>query len=341
MMKIAYLYTGMNMGGAQVVMLDLVKNSKSNCIPIIVTDGGILFDKYKEIYRSYKVPFKNKKIVNIFKSIYMLSKIVIEEKIDIIHSHHRYTTFIALLVSKIVKVKVIHTEHNVFLNKNKVNLRGKNVIAVSKKVQENMKSNGINNSVVIYNGIDIQENNKCRNDKCKNICFIGRLSKQKGILEFLDVFKNILNEHPQLILNIVGDGELKKDLERKITILGLGNNVKIYGYREDVIDIITNMDLFVMPSLYEGLPITMLEIMSQRKILIANDVGGISEVIKDSQNGFLCEPNDYGQLEEKIKYTIDNFQNLNYIEDNAYNTIKSQFTKDKMIKSYFEYYNTI
>lgn len=340
-MKIAYLYTGMNVGGAQIVMLDLVKNCRNYCVPVIVTDEGILFDRNKETYKSYRVPFKSKKIIDIFKSIYMLYKIIKKEGIDIIHSHHRYTTFISLMVSKITKVKVIHTEHNVFSNKNKINLRGKNVIAVSKKVQENMKLNGVKDSVVIYNGIDISENTRIRSDKCQNIGFIGRLSKQKGILEFLDIFKNIVDKYSDVTLNIIGDGELKPIIEKKINFLDLGRNVKLHGYRDDVIDVIREMDFFVMPSFYEGLPITMLEIMSQRKILIANDVGGISEVIKDAENGFLCEVNNQNQMQEKIEYIIDNFDKLNYIEDNACKIIKDQFTKDKMLESYVKYYKNI
>lgn len=341
MRKIAYLYTGMNVGGAQIVMLDLIKGCNNNFTPIIATDEGVLFDKNKNNYRSYRIPFKSKKIKSILKSIYVLNEIVKKENVSIIHSHHRYTTFIALIVSKITKVKVIHTEHNVFLNKNKINLRGKNIIAVSEKVKQNMIKNGIDNITVIYNGIDIVENNNERNNSCKNICFIGRLSKQKGILEFLDTFKGLLKNNSQLILNIVGDGELKPQIEKKITSLDINKNVKMHGYRENVIEVIREMDLFVMPSFYEGLPITMLEIMSQRKILIANDVGGISEVIKDKQNGYLCKLDDHTEMKNKIEYVIKNFENLEHIENNAYQTIKDKFTKDKMIQNHAKYYNNI
>ena len=156
-MNILFLYTQLGVGGAQKVIIDLVNNlDEKNFKITLACDGGSRLFKINNNIKVTNIKFLNKSPIGIINSIVRLYKIVKEENIDIIHSHHRYTTALANLIFIFNKnIKVIHTEHNVFPDKNFINLRGKNIIAVSNVVKDNLIKNRVKekNIKLIYNAI--------------------------------------------------------------------------------------------------------------------------------------------------------------------------------------------
>lgn len=343
MKKIAFIYTGMNVGGAQLVMLNLIENSREfGFEPIIISDKGILLNNLNEKYKHYTLPLKKKNILSMVFCANAIYKILKSEKINIIHSHHRYTSALCLLLSKILKIKLVHTEHNFFTEKNLINLRGKNIIAVSNNVKQNLLNNNIRDVGVIYNGIKIiEKKRKVRELKCRNLCFIGRLVPEKGIINLINIYYNVLQEIDDLHLYIIGEGVEYEKIKKLVINLKISDKVTLMGHQNEIIDLINEMDVFLMPSKFEGLPITMLEIMSQGKILIANNVGGIGEVIINDFNGYLCDSKDMIDFENKLKNVILNFEYLEKIEINAQNTIKNGFSEKLMIKNYMNYYEKL
>lgn len=345
-MNILFLYTQLGVGGAQKVIIDLVNNlDEKNFKITLACDGGSRLFKINNNIKVTNIKFLNKSPIGIINSIVRLYKIVKEENIDIIHSHHRYTTALANLIFIFNKnIKVIHTEHNVFPDKNFINLRGKNIIAVSNVVKDNLIKNRVKekNIKLIYNGIKVENNLNYTNnsDNIIKIGVIARLSKQKGHIYLLMALKNIINYMSNIKIFMIGDGEEKDNLLKFVNDNQLDKYVEFCGNVDDVLSIIPNFKFFVLPSEYEGLPISILEIMSKKNIVIATDVGGNREIIEDDVNGFIIKPFSSKALEDKI-LDISRRNDLDSLKENAYNTILEKFSLENMIKLYSQYYYEI
>lgn len=347
-MNILFLYTQLGVGGAQKVIIDLMNNlDKKNFKIKLACDGGSRLSQLNNNIKVDNINFLNKSPIVIIKSIVKIYKIVKEDNIEIIHSHHRYTTALANFVFMFNKnIKVIHTEHNVFPDKNFINLRGQNIIAVSNVVRENLIENRVKekNIKLIHNGIKVDDDfdcNKNDDDKLIKIGVIARLSKQKGHIYLLKALKNIVKYIDDIKIFMIGDGEEKDRLLKFVSDNKLSEHVEFCGNVDNVLNIIPNFNFFVLPSEYEGLPISILEIMSKKKFLIATDVGGNKEIIKDGVNGFIIEPKNIEALENKLNYVIKNLSKLDEIKEKSYDTIKNDFSLENMIEKHVEYYNKI
>lgn len=353
MKKIALVYTGMNIGGAQRVLIDISKNIKDfGMEAVVITDCGPMIEEIKNAgIKHYELPLKSKKPQNIIKSIKGLIKIINMEKIDVLHSHHRYVTMICNIIKPIIKIPVIHTEHNVFPNKNFINFRGENIIAVSNMVREHLVNIGVNadNIKVIQNGIYISDeiiNYNLReelglDEDCILIGVLARLAKEKGHELLINSIKKILLNNNKVKVIFIGDGPERVNLEKIIEELQIKESIILLGNRKDVNSIIDNINFFVLPSFYEGLPMSILEIMSKGKIVIATDVGGNKEVIINEKNGYLIEANNLRYLEDKIKFCIENIDNIKSMQEEAKKTIKEKFCIRRVVKDHKEYYDYI
>ncbi len=131
---------------------------------------------------------------------------------------------------------------------------------------------------------------------------VGRLSPEKGHSYLLDAFVRLLDEIPQARLLLVGDGKERTTLARRIATLGLERRISLLGElpREEVMNLYPLMDVFVLPSLHEQFPGSLLEAMAHRRPVIATSVGGIPEILDHGATGFLVPPRDAVSLAETI-----------------------------------------
>jgi glycosyltransferase involved in cell wall biosynthesis len=134
----------------------------------------------------------------------------------------------------------------------------------------------------------------------KIVCTVGRLDTQKGQILLLRAAPLILAIMAHTRFLIVGDGPDLAMLESEARQLGIAQRVIFTGYRSDVATLIGMSDVFAIPSLYEGGPITLLEAMNLRKPVVGTPVGLMGDVIQDQQSGFLVPVGDPGSLAEKI-----------------------------------------
>lgn len=352
MEKILFLYKQMKIGGAEKVILDTAKvlNSK-NINTVIATANTIDLEVYKKNnLKLYDLPFNKIGPIDAFKCIRGLIDICKKENITIIHSHHRLTTVYALIVGKILNIKVVHTEHNVFPDKNSVNLRGKNIIAVSKMVKDSLVLHKVkeNDIKVIYNGIDLEEC-KVKKDLKEELgidksifCFgvIARLNREKGIDFLIKTYSELTTDVDSKII-VMGEGPLREELEALVKSYNLESKVVFTGQRSDIKEIIPSLDCYILPSIYEGFPVTNLEIMVNRKVVIATNVGGNSEIINNKVNGFLIESQNKDELREAMTYVLENQSILKGMGEEAFKTIKNNFDLDKVGNEYIKYYSSI
>ena len=140
-----------------------------------------------------------------------------------------------------------------------------------------------------------------------NIIILGQVYRPKGVHVVLERFKELVAEHPEAMLWIVGDHVLEEyrryrdELERIIARDGLQDHVRFTGWRRDALDILCEMDIVAHPSFAEGFGRAVLESMALGKPVVASRVGGLREAIMDGENGFLVEPRDGATFLDRLR----------------------------------------
>jgi glycosyltransferase involved in cell wall biosynthesis len=168
----------------------------------------------------------------------------------------------------------------------------------------------------------------------KKVIAVGRLSPQKGYDLLLQAWQIVMEKHPDWILEIYGDGELREKLEQKIIASNLSEDVKLLGNVSNIQEKYLESSIFVLSSIYEGLPMAMIEAMTCGLPIVAFDCEfGPRELITDGRNGFLVEPGNTRLLSEKIIKLIENPELRVECGKNA--TLKSkEFATEKIMKQW-------
>lgn len=276
---------------------------------------------------------------------YQLAKVISSEKVDIIHSHHRYMTSLAYWLNKFYPVKLVHTAHNVFRDKKLFSFLGHNIIAVSDGVKENLTDYfGIRETEieVIYNGIAPPEVNKTKLDALKadlgigedftRIACIARLEQAKGHTYLLQAMAKVLREERRIKVLVVGDGSLRNSLQAEADSLGISDNVVFLGFRTDVPEILAYVDFIVLSSLQEGLPLVLLESLSLGTSAVATDVGGVKEIVVDGETGLLLRKGSVEKLAEAILYFARNPEVRRKIGEAGKSYVEHKFSLDSMLR---------
>lgn len=160
------------------------------------------------------------------------------------------------------------------------------------------------------------------------------LSEQKGIGYLLDAAKIVLAEEPTIEFVVAGDGPLRNDLEAKARREGLGSKVRFVGYRSDIPALIASYDVYVLPSLWEGLPLALLEALAQGLPVVASAVGGNPEVIEHGVNGLLVPPGDSRALAESLLRVHRDPELVRRARAANPQKFAARFSVDAMIRSY-------
>ena len=146
---------------------------------------------------------------------------------------------------------------------------------------------------------------------------VGRLNPVKGTEYLIRAVPEIVKRREDVRVLVVGDGPLRGDLEALVQFLGLEKTVTFLGWRDDSVDIINALDLFVLPSLHEGMPTVLLEAMFLGIPVVASATGGIPETVADGWNGLLVEPRSELSLSEKCIRVISHPHSANKRAKNA------------------------
>jgi glycosyltransferase involved in cell wall biosynthesis len=347
----------LEVGGAERIVVSLAKGvNKSSFNPIIccLNYKGRLADEAEKagirVIELHKRPKIDLTIIP------KLIKVIKENKIHIVHTHLWTADFWGRITAKLAGVPIIiSTAHNVDHWKPKIFLFADNIfscftdkiIAVSNEVKEfYVKKVKINPEKIktIYNGIDILKFNKPKsnlselrkelglNDKHKILGIIGRLVEQKGHIYFLKMLKIIKIRHPEIKALVVGNGQLREKLKAKTKELALSENVIFTGIRKDIPEIMGLIDILVLSSAYEGMPVVALEAMASGKPIVATAVGGNPEVVEDGKNGFLVTPYNPEALAEKVLYLLENREAAEEMGKNCFAKAEAQFSLVSMIK---------
>ena len=365
--KILYLITGLKIGGAEIILYDSVKNlDKKRFEPVVVSiipiaEIGERIQKLGIKVLSLNARFKCNPFI-FFRLILIFKK----EKPRILHSFLFHSIFLGRIVGRFCKVPIIvssiHSEYMGGFLRNRL-LRITNslddvVTIVSQKAAETMiklKTVSANKLLVIYNGIDLnkfifqdkkvkeeirKELNLKKDDKV--LISVGRLFEAKGYPYLIEAIKILKKKHPDIKLLVLGDGPEGKKIKEHIKELKLEKNILLLGQKESISEYLNASDVFVMSSLWEGLPIALLEAMAGGLPVVATRVGGVPEVVEDVKSGFLVElKNPRGLAEKIVKMLEMSEEERRKMGERGRKIVEKKFSIERMIKEYENLYQKL
>ncbi|MGE4385610.1 MAG: glycosyltransferase family 4 protein [Endomicrobiaceae bacterium] len=370
--KICIIITKLELGGAQKVALALCERIDLNRFdPFLICGCGGILDK--EISRTIRVYFVKDLVREIspykdFKALREIYKILKKEQPDIVHTHSSKAGIIGRFAAKLAKIKnIVHTIHgfsfndtqkkymrNIFILLERAGAKiSKYLIPVS---IENINK-GLNNNIgkreqyrYIKLGIDIEKFKNYQSEPSLRkelnlsgsdfiITTIGPFKPQKNLKDFIKIADKVIKNNKKFVFVVVGDGEGRNELESLIKTYSVSGSVFLLGWRKDISNILNSSDLFVMTSLWEGLPISTIEAMSCGLVPVVNAVDGQIEIVKDNYTGFLIRPYDVEASVEKILFLEKNPDIRKQIGENARNSIDNTFSTDFMIKQHEKLYS--
>lgn len=169
----------------------------------------------------------------------------------------------------------------------------------------------------------------------KHIIHVGGFSFEKNHIGLFRIFSNVLKVNSRVHLHLVGDGPLRKDMEKMVHSMNLNENVTFYGYIPDPLPIVKTADVLVLPSIIEGLPGVILEAMYCKTPVIAYNVGGISEVLNDQTGNIVAKGNET-EFTKNVLEIIDNLDHKKI--ECAFNQVNNSFMNDKLVLKFVNNY---
>lgn len=347
----------MGLGGTENVVLQLceILNPVVNKV-IVCSCGGVnegCLDEMGIVH--YTIPdIENKKIDTVLKTLKMVKNVINKEHITIVHVHHRMAAFYITLLKKMNNhFSFFATAHNTFEDKvwfTRFAYKNAKVIACGREVSRNLTDYYQLNKdrvVVIHNAVKpytkpiVQDEYlmKLKSDGAILVGNIGRLSEQKGMIYFVDSYKQAHCKVSNLKYIIVGEGEDEKKLKNRVKLEHNQENIIFLGYRADVQNVMAQMDFIVLSSLWEGFPLTPIEAFSVKKPVIGTAVDGTKEIIDNGVNGYLVAPRDSRLIAEKVIELANDDEKCIVMGQNAHKTYEREFdfaTFQKNILSFYE-----
>ena len=350
-MNILFLVNHLNVGGISSYLFTLAGGLKQNGHNVYVaSSGGELVEKFSAAgIKHIAVPLKTKKEISpkIIFSFFKLKNEISRYDIDLVHSNSRTTQVLGNLLSRYSGKPHIFTCHGFFkpkLSRRMFPCWGKAMIAISRQVKEHLISDFKLDDAkisVINNGIDVQSfgdnssRQKLRDDlgigDAPLVGIVARLSDVKGHTYLLQAMRIVVKSFPSAKLLVVGEGKMKGALVKEADDLGIKNNVIFLPQVGGTENVLAAMDVFVMPSLQEGLGLALMEAMAQGLAVAGSAVGGIKTLIKDGYNGLLVEPADPAALAQAITRLLSDKRMRDNLGASARKFIADNFSKEKMV----------
>lgn len=336
-------------------------------IHISAPDDSVLVKKASQIGLnilegiSYKGGARLHKIIP---DILKLRKFIKRGNFDIVHVHGSQDSWAAGIASiGLENVTVVRTKHNVFrIRNNFMNrlLYGRLTdayIGISEAIIKQLHEKPCDPAkpmALIHSAVDVErfanidavqahafreEFGVCDQDIL--IGAIGRLRPEKGFTYLIKAIPKIVRKFPNAKIAIIGGGSMREELAKCVKNTGVSEYVILTGFRTDIPVVLDALDLFVMPSISEGLGTAVLEAMAARKTIIATNVGGIPDSIKNKKTGLLVPPSDSDSLARAIITLLNNKALAKEISENAADYVKQHFTPEALIDKTLTFYQQL
>jgi glycosyltransferase involved in cell wall biosynthesis len=294
-----------------------------------------------------------------WRAVRQIEEFIQEDGIDLVHTHGYKADLYGYLAAWRRHKPVVATCHNwvggtaalgIYNHLDRMALKRFNALAaVSDTVAERLLESGVPPEKIksIANGIDVQafENREplqaFRFDGARVVGMVARLDLQKGFEYLLRAIRDLSSSIDGLKVLIVGEGPDRAAVENMVEQYGLQSNVILAGQQTDMAGVYAAMDIFVLPSLNEGLPMTILEAMAASRPVIATRVGAIPTVIKDGENGLLVDARDTDGLRTAIASLLSDPDRCRRLGDQALAWVSENFTSEAMALKYRQMYEEV
>jgi glycosyltransferase involved in cell wall biosynthesis len=358
---VAYILTPITFGGSERVSLNFLKNvdrKKFEIYPILFIrpwEKEQFFSRElrKYDFRYFTVPVALTQFADplrVLRVAYRTFILLKRLRPDLVHSHGYFASICSLPTARLIGIPGISTCHGfistdkklkIYNKLEKISLKiSKKIIAVSDNIKDELIISGINPAriTLIQNAVncffDISELTYHRHKKRKFlkidpyelvIGYVGRLSAEKGLRFLIQAVESIFKKNRFIKLIILGEGPEHESLERLVKAIGLQDNIIFLGFQGKVEEWIPAFDIFVLPSISEGTPMSLLEAMSIGLPVIASSVGGVPSIIEHRNNGYLVPPGDFSSISKGIESLWQNQELYKKIGENAAKTIHKNF----------------
>lgn len=359
--KILMLIDEAKMGGGQQHLLWLAqKLDKSKFeVEAACEPQGYLVDELKKIsIKVYPINISNRPSIS---SLMATKKLLEKVSPAILHTHGGTAGFYGRLASIFnFKGVVIHTYHGIhYLNSGWTLLKiiyrlvdkfllgftDCTICVAQNDFELGLKAGVVKNNkaVVIHNGIDVEKFSNFNKDTDYKIRIkpekdsiiigsVGRFHFQKGYKYLILAAVTVLKSFPKVKFVLIGDGELRFDLETLAKKNNVYNSFTFLGNQTNVIELLLQIDIFVLPSLWEGLPLALLEAMAAKIPVVATNVNGIIEIIDSEKEGILVPPKNSSALSSALIRLLNDIELQKKLAANAYKKVLSEFSLDKTVQ---------
>ena len=293
------------------------------------------------------------------------------EKPDIVHVHSSKAGVLGRLACRKLKIPLIYTPHSwafdmktsklsVFLYKiieRNMSRYCDKIVQVSQAECDSAVRHGINkekltvvpNAVELYRFLENSaENGKLLSEKLglqgdsTVIGMVGRLEGQKNPEMFVKVANEMLKTNKDIHFALIGDGKMEPAIRAQIDGFGIGGNVHLTGWLEDVEGYLKSLSLALQLSRWEGLSITLLELMAAGVCVAVSDIDGNREVIRDNQNGLMIAENlSEKEIADKILKLLSDGERMQTLTENARETVREHYNIDRLTRQYEQLYGEI
>ncbi len=363
-LRVLHLILSLGVGGAEKLVYDMSLacdpskiTASACCLNIVGPLGEDL------IRRGYKVHYLKRSPGLDISLIRRIRRLIIEERIDVIHAHQYTPLFYGALAAFSVKnTRIIMTEHGrLFPDKKNwkrclfnpfLTAMTNKLISISERTKTAMMKNDNFPGYkikVIYNGVK-QLADKQRIDPEAKKTLLGlrkdwkvvgtaaRLDEIKNFPMMLRSFKGVLENEPDSCLLIAGKGPKEAELKKLASELNISERVFFLGLRMDLDEIYQVYDVFVLTSLTEGISITVLEAMSAGLPTVVTDVGGNPEIVVNEKTGYLVPLGDEKKMAQRIIELLRDPQQRGDMGERGKARVKECFSFDRMLESYLDLY---
>jgi len=294
-----------------------------------------------------------------WRAVRQIEEYLREDSIDLIHTHGYKADLYGFLAAWRSNKPVVATCHNwvggtaalgIYNQLDRLALKRFNALAaVSDEVAQRLRDTGVPAEKVttIANGIDVQAFESglplpiINVNGSKVVGVVARLDLQKGFEYLLRAIRELCNIFYELKVVIVGEGPDRKAIEDMVKEYGLQSNVILAGQQSDMPGVYAAMDVFVLPSLNEGLPMTILEAMAASKPVVATRIGAIPSVINDGENGLLVDPRDTNGLRNAIASLLSDPNLCSRMGKKAHDWVSANYTSEVMAQKYRKLYEEV
>jgi len=290
-------------------------------------------------------------IILFFYSFVYLRKI----KPDVVHSHSPDLGFILSFACRVYKIPIINTCHGITFPDKRYSLfkrkaeelflkygNFKKIIAVDINSFNDLRKLKINNVVYLPNCVDLDQFNKIRYKRDKKIIFlfVGRIEIDKGLLYLIHAVKKLKNINKNFEVWLIGAGLNQNYFKKLVVGLNLSRYIKFLGKknRDETIDCFYKSDVFILPSLHEGFPLTLLEAWAAELPVIITNVGGISKICEDKVNALIVPPKNPEAIAEKMLELIKDNKLRGKLGKNGKKIVEEKYSLEKVVKKILSVY---